>query len=108
MRSIRATGARRDPPGRCVAADRRPERHVRDARRAEIEAVRGPRLFAAAGETLGIVGESGSGKSQSVLALMGLLADNGAASGQRASSKSRELLGLPEAELNRNPRHASR
>ena len=52
------------------------------------------------GQTLGIVGESGSGKSQSVLALMGLLARNGRASGE-ALYQGRNLLSLPAAELNR-------
>src|SRR5690606_3850476 len=50
------------------------------------------------GETLGIVRESGSGKSQSMLALLGLLADNGRATGS-AKLRGRDLIGLPEREL---------
>ena len=52
------------------------------------------------GQTLGIVGESGSGKSQSVLAMMGLLAANGRASGQ-ALYAGQDLLTMRPAELNR-------
>ena len=64
-----------------------------------VEAVRGLSYQLRSGETLGIVGESGSGKSQSVLALMGLLADNGRVEGH-AVFEGRQIIGLPEPELN--------
>ncbi len=65
-----------------------------------VTAVNGISFSLERGQTLGIVGESGSGKSQSVLAMMGLLARNGHASGQ-VLYDGRDLLALPESELNR-------
>ncbi len=65
-----------------------------------VYAVNGINFALDRGQTLGIVGESGSGKSQSVLAMMGLLARNGKASGQ-ALYAGRDLLTMKPAELNR-------
>ncbi|MFC5523865.1 oligopeptide/dipeptide ABC transporter ATP-binding protein [Polaromonas jejuensis] len=65
-----------------------------------IYAVNGINFALERGQTLGIVGESGSGKSQSVLAMMGLLANNGKATGQ-ALYQGRDLLAMKPAELNK-------
>src|SRR5215207_6810090 len=64
-----------------------------------IEAVKGASLEVSAGETLAIVGESGSGKSQMMMAVMGLLAQNGEVSGI-ADYRGVNLLALTPRELN--------
>jgi len=64
-----------------------------------VNAVNGVNFELDRGQTLGIVGESGSGKSQSVLAMMGLLAKNGQPSGE-ALYKGKNLLTMSPKELN--------
>jgi oligopeptide transport system ATP-binding protein len=65
-----------------------------------VDAVNGIHFSLNKGQTLGIVGESGSGKSQSVLAIMGLLAKNGSAQG-RAMFYGQDLLAMNAAQLNK-------
>ncbi len=66
----------------------------------ELHCVRNLSLIVERGECLGIVGESGAGKSQAFLAVMGLLAANGRASGH-ARFESEELIGASQARLDR-------
>ena len=64
-----------------------------------VEAVKAVSMRVLLGETVAIVGESGSGKSQTMMAAMGLLANNGIAKGEVLFGDE-NLIGLPIASLN--------
>jgi oligopeptide transport system ATP-binding protein len=72
-----------------------------DTPEGEVHAVNELNFSIEAGEALAIVGESGAGKTQSMMAVMGLLADNGHVSGQ-ALFNGNDLLSMGAGELNQH------
>ncbi|MBT8062962.1 MAG: ATP-binding cassette domain-containing protein [Xanthomonadales bacterium] len=72
-----------------------------DTPEGQVHAVSGIDFTLEEGDALAIVGESGSGKTQTVMALMGLLAENGTASGN-AWFRGEDLMAMDAQELNRH------
>jgi len=72
-----------------------------DTSEGEVKAVNNLSFSIHPGDALAIVGESGSGKTQAVMAIMGLLAENGHANGQ-AVFKGNDLLQMSASELNKH------
>lgn len=72
-----------------------------DTPEGEVHAVNRLNFSIEAGVILGLVGESGSGKTQSVMGILGLLAENGHVSGQ-ALFKGEDLLQMNASELNQH------
>ena len=69
--------------------------HVRfNTQDGEVFAVNGVDFEIHKGDCVGIVGESGSGKSQTAMALLGLLADNGVSTGS-VRFRQKEILNAP-------------
>ena len=67
----------------------------------ELTVVSGVGFEMLAGRTVGLVGESGCGKSVTAMAVMGLLGESGRVTAGSIRFDGRELVGLPQAELNR-------
>jgi oligopeptide transport system ATP-binding protein len=72
-----------------------------DTPEGDVHAVSGIDFKLEPGDALAIVGESGSGKTQSMMALMGLLAENGHSTGE-ALYKGKNLMQMDAQELNQH------